>query len=124
MDILLVDDSQMMRNIQRKILTSLGDKVTFTEAADGLEALTAIAAKQGGFQLILIDWNMPNMDGITLVDRIRKTDKKTPLLMVTTESEKTRILEAIKAGVNNYALKPFTPEALLDKVRTTLSKAA
>jgi two-component system chemotaxis response regulator CheY len=124
MDILLVDDSQMMRNIQRKILTSLGDKVTFTEAADGLEALTAIAAKQGGFQLILIDWNMPNMDGITLVDRIRKTDKKTPLLMVTTESEKTRILEAIKAGVNNYALKPFTPEALLDKVRTTMSKAA
>jgi two-component system, chemotaxis family, chemotaxis protein CheY len=124
MKILLVDDSKTMRNIQKKILEGLGN-VEFTEAGDGLEALNAIAATPGGFQLILIDWNMPNMDGITLVGRVRATDKKTPLIMVTTEAEKTRILEALKAGVNNYALKPFTPDALLEKVKQTLvTKAA
>lgn len=123
MNILLVDDSKTMRNIQKKILEGLGD-VKFTEAADGLEAMTAIGAAPGSFGLIVIDWNMPNMDGITLVTRIRATDKKTPLIMVTTESEKGRVLEAIKAGVNNYALKPFTPDALLEKIRQTLSKVA
>jgi len=122
-NILLVDDSKTMRNIQKKILEGLGD-VKFTEAADGLEAMTAIGAAPGSFGLIVIDWNMPNMDGITLVTRIRATDKKTPLIMVTTESEKGRVLEAIKAGVNNYALKPFTPDALLEKIRQTLSKVA
>ena len=124
MKILLVDDSKTMRNIQKKILEGLGN-VEFTEAGDGVEALAAIAANSaGGFQLILVDWNMPNMDGFTLVGRIRSTDKKTPLIMVTTESEKSRILEAIKAGVNNYALKPFTPDILLQKVRHTLGIAA
>jgi two-component system chemotaxis response regulator CheY len=113
-----------MRNIQKKILETMGS-VEFAEASDGLEALKAIESTPGGFQLILIDWNMPNMDGITLVGRIRMTDKKTPLVMVTTEAEKSRVLEAIKAGVNNYALKPFTPDALLEKVKQTLvAKAA
>jgi two-component system chemotaxis response regulator CheY len=120
MKVLLVDDSKTMRNIQKKILEGLG-AVEFSEAADGVEALKVIEATPGGFQLILVDWNMPNMDGITLVGRIRTTDKKTPLIMVTTEAEKSRILEALKAGVNNYALKPFTPEALLEKVKTTLT---
>jgi two-component system chemotaxis response regulator CheY len=123
MNILLVDDSRMMRTIQKKILTELGE-VQFTEAGDGIEALAAISNAPAGFNLILVDWNMPNMDGITLVGRIRQTDKKTPLMMVTTEAEKGRIMEAVKAGVNNYALKPFTPEALLDKVKSTLAKAA
>jgi two-component system chemotaxis response regulator CheY len=123
MNILLVDDSKTMRNIQKKVLVSLGE-VQFTEAGDGIEALAAISSAPAGFNLILIDWNMPNMDGITLVGRIRQTDKKTPLIMVTTEAEKGRIVEAIKAGVNNYALKPFTPETLLDKVKATLAKAA
>jgi two-component system, chemotaxis family, chemotaxis protein CheY len=123
MKILLVDDSKMMRTIQKQILNNLGP-VEFCEAADGVEALKTIGATSGGFQLVLIDWNMPNMDGITLVNRIRETDKKTPLIMVTTEAEKSRILEAIKAGVNNYALKPFTPESLMEKVKQTLAKAA
>jgi two-component system chemotaxis response regulator CheY len=123
MNILLVDDSKTMRNIQKKILEGLGG-VTFTEAADGLEALNAIAAAPGGFGLIVIDWNMPNMDVITLVGRIRANDKKTPLIMVTTEAEKGRVMEAIKAGVNNYALKPFTPDALIEKIKQTLGKAA
>ena len=123
MKVLLVDDSRMMRTIQKQCLSALG-QVEFAEAADGVEALKVIGATPGGFQLILIDWNMPNMDGITLVGRIRETDKKTPLIMVTTEAEKTRIMEAIKAGVNNYALKPFTPDSLMEKVKTVLAKAA
>jgi two-component system chemotaxis response regulator CheY len=123
MKVLLVDDSRMMRTIQKQILTGLG-QVEFAEAGDGVEALKVIGDTAGGFQLILIDWNMPNMDGITLVNRIRATDKKTLLMMVTTEAEKSRILEAIKAGINNYALKPFTPDSLLDKVKQTLAKAA
>lgn len=124
MKVLLVDDSKMMRNIQKKILETMGN-VEFTEAGDGVLALEAIAAAAPAkFDLILIDWNMPNMDGFTLVGRIRATDKTTPLIMVTTESEKERIIEAIKAGVNNYALKPFTPEILLGKVKQTLKIAA
>ena len=60
--------------------------------------------------LVLVGWNMPNMDGITLVRKIRETDQTLPLIMVTTEAEKGRVMEAIKAGVNNYVVKPFTAE--------------
>ena len=91
MKLLLVDDSKTMRNIQKKVLTEMGG-VEFAEAADGVEALATIGAS-GPFDLIMIDWNMPNMDGITLVHKIRETDKKTPLIMATTEAEKSRVLE-------------------------------
>jgi two-component system chemotaxis response regulator CheY len=123
MKILLVDDSKTMRNIQKKILTGLGE-VEFSEAGDGLEALTCIAATPGGFNLILVDWNMPNMDGHTLVGKVREKDSKTPMIMCTTEAEKTRVVEAIKVGANNYVIKPFTPETLLERVKQTLSKVA
>lgn len=122
MRILLVDDSKTMRNIQKKVLSALGE-VEFLEAGDGLEALTVIASTPAGFDLILIDWNMPNMDGLTLITRIREKDKKTPLVMATTEAEKSRVLEAIRAGVNNYVVKPFTPEGLMEKIKGTLDKA-
>src|SRR5258705_6219560 len=116
MKILLVDDSKTMRNIQRKSLAALGD-VEFAEAGDGVEALQVIGATPQGFGLVLIDWNMPNMDGLTLVGRIRGADKKTPLIMCTTEAEKTRVLAALKARVNHYLIKPLTAEALLDEVQ-------
>jgi two-component system chemotaxis response regulator CheY len=122
MNILLVDDSKTMRNIQKKVLTALGS-VTFTEAGDGLEALAAIANKTAPFDLVLVDWNMPNMNGLQLVTKIRETDKKTLLIMATTEAEKQRVLDALRAGVNNYVLKPFTPESLMEKVQSTLAKA-
>ena len=121
MKVLLVDDSKTMRNIQKKVL-SVMEGSDFAEAGDGLEALTAIAANGAPFDLILVDWNMPNMDGFTFVQKVREKDKKTPMIMVTTEAEKTRVIEAIKAGVNNYVVKPFTPEALMDKVKQTLEK--
>lgn len=121
MRLLLVDDSRTMRSIQKKALEALGSNEV-REAGDGLEALSTIASTPAGFDLIMIDWNMPNMDGITLVRKIRETDKATPLVMATTEAEKGRVMEALKAGVNNYIVKPFTPEILLSKVQQTLSK--
>lgn len=122
MKILLVDDSRTMRNIQKKTLDALGP-VEYVEAADGLEALTAIAAHPDGFSLVLVDWNMPNMNGLELVTRIRQKDKTTPLVMATTEAEKQRVIDAIRAGVNNYVVKPFTPDSLLSKIQQTLEKA-
>lgn len=121
MKILLVDDSRTMRNIQKKVLTDMGH-TEFGEAGDGLEALSALAATQ--YDLVIVDWNMPNMDGLTLVHKIRQSDKKTPLIMCTTEAEKSRVIDAVKAGVNNYVVKPFTPESLGEKIKATLAKLA
>jgi two-component system chemotaxis response regulator CheY len=123
MNILLVDDSKPMRNLQKRALGVLGE-LTFSDASDGLEALKVIAAHPEGFSLILIDWNMPNMDGLQLITRIRETDRKTPLLMVTTEGDEERVRSAFDAGINNYVIKPFTPDALVKKVRETLAMAA
>jgi two-component system chemotaxis response regulator CheY len=122
MKCLLVDDSKTMRNIQKKVLSAMPG-LEFAEAGDGVEALQVIGATPSGFDFIIIDWNMPNMDGITLIHKIRSTDKKTLLIMATTEAEKGRVLEAIRAGVNNYVVKPFTPESLMEKVSQTLAKA-
>lgn len=123
MKILLVDDSKMMRNIQRRILSEQLGAAEFAEAADGVEALTVLKSS-GGFNLVMVDWNMPNMDGLTLVTKIRETDKTTPLVMCTTEAEKSRVIEALKAGVNNYVVKPFSNDGFIEKVKQTLSRVA
>ena len=122
MKILLVDDSRTMRNIHKNVLKAMNDP-QYTEAGDGIEALTAVSANPEGFDLMLVDWNMPNMDGLTFVRRFREKNKATPIIMVTTEAEKSRVIEAIKAGVNNYVMKPFTPDALLERVKQTLAKS-
>jgi len=119
MKILLVDDSRTIRNIQKNVLAQLG-YADVMEASDGVEALKQIAEVRP--DLTLVDWNMPNMDGITLVRKIRETDKAMPLIMVTTEAEKRRVIEAIQAGVNNYVVKPFTAETLGEKINATLAK--
>jgi two-component system chemotaxis response regulator CheY len=121
MKVMLVDDSRTIRNIQKNVLAQLGH-TDILEAGDGVEALSLIA--QDPPDLILIDWNMPNMDGITLVRKIRETDKLTPLIMCTTEAQKDRVIEAIKAGVNNYVVKPFNVESLAEKIEQTMAKAA
>ncbi|HUO10539.1 MAG TPA: response regulator [Phycisphaerae bacterium] len=120
--VLIVDDSRTMRNIQKNVLTKLYPECQMTEAGDGLEALTVLASGST-FDLILADWNMPNMDGFRMVCKIREKDKTTPIIMVTTEAEKPRIIEAIKAGVNNYCIKPFTPDVLGEKIKQTLDRA-
>ncbi len=121
MKILLVDDSRTIRNIQKNTLKTLGHE-DIAEAADGLEALSFLASTRP--ELMLVDWNMPNMDGITLIKKVRETDKTLPIIMVTTEAEKSRVIEAVKAGVNNYVVKPFTAETLADKINQTMAKVA
>ena len=121
MRIMLVDDSKTMRNIQSNILGQLGYS-ELEEACDGQDALSKLSAFNP--ELMLVDWNMPNMDGLTCVKNVRQQGIKTPIIMVTTESEKARVIEAIKAGVNNYVVKPFTPEQLSERVNETMAKAA
>ncbi|MFP4144317.1 MAG: response regulator [Phycisphaeraceae bacterium] len=121
MKILLVDDSKTMRNIQKGILAQLGHS-DIVEATDGLDALSKAGADK--FDLLLVDWNMPNMDGLTFVKEYRPKNPRTPIIMVTTEAEKSRVVEAIKAGVNNYVVKPFTPDLLSQRINETLAKMA
>ncbi len=121
MKIMLIDDSKTMRNIQKSVLSQLG-YTDIEEACDGQDALSKVGAFAP--DLLLVDWNMPNMDGLTFVKRYRQADRTTPIIMVTTESEKSRVIEAIKAGVNNYVVKPFTPDVLSQRITETVSKAA
>ena len=115
--ILVADDDEMIRTLHAEFVRGFGYEVEI--AADGIEAIAKIGL---GVDLVLTDAHMPNMDGFTLVKKIRETDKTTPLIMVTTEAEKPRIIEAIKAGVNNYVVKPFTPDTLMGKIQQTLEK--
>lgn len=119
MRIMLIDDSKTMRNIQKSVLKQLG-YTEVEEACDGQDALSKVSAFNP--DLCLVDWNMPNMDGLTFVKTFRQTNKATPLIMVTTEAEKSRVIEAIKAGVNNYVVKPFTPDLLSERITETLAK--
>jgi two-component system chemotaxis response regulator CheY len=120
MKIFIIDDSKTMRNIEKATLAQLGH-TDIGEAGDGQDALSRVDAFNP--DLILLDWNMPVMDGITFLKQYRAKGRKVPIIMVTTEAEKTRVVEAIKAGVNNYVLKPFTPESLGQKVTETLERA-
>ena len=123
MNVLLVDDSKTMRNIQKAALATMGP-VTTVEAGDGVEGIKAIAAAgpTAPFDLMLVDWNMPNMTGLEMVAKVRAAGIKTPIIMVTTEGERDRVLEAIRAGANNYCLKPFKPEDLVAKITATFAK--
>lgn len=120
MRVLIIDDSKTMRTIIKGVLGSFG-VVETEEAADGREALIKVDSFYP--DIILCDWNMPVMDGLTFVKQFRGRGSKTPIIMVTTEAEKPRVIEAIKAGVNNYAVKPFTPEGLERIIRVTVDKA-
>jgi len=119
MKIMIVDDSRTMRNVQKNVLKQLGHS-DVVEACDGREALKVV--KEADPELILLDWNMPNMNGLEFLHAFRETNKKTPIIMVTTEGEKARVIEAIKAGVNNYVMKPFTPAVLKQRIEETLAK--
>ena len=114
MKVMLIDDSKTMRNIQKGILAQLG-YTEIEEACDGLDALSKVGAFNP--DLLLVDWNMPNMDGLTFVKQMRAKGSKAVMIMVTTEAEKARVVEAIKAGVNNYVVKPFTPDVLGERRR-------
>lgn len=117
--ILAVDDSPTMRRIIVNTLKRAGYE-NVTEASDGKDALAKMKVEQ--FNFVITDWNMPEMDGLTFVSQIRSLDefKDMPILMVTTRSVKDDIIEAMKAGVNNYIVKPFTPETLGEKIGQVL----
>lgn len=113
--ILAVDDSPTMRRIIVNTLKRAGfDDVV--EACDGKDALAKLKVET--VNLVITDWNMPEMDGLALVNTIRGDAKlkELPILMITTRSVKDDIVEALKAGVNSYILKPFTPETLKAKI--------
>jgi len=113
--ILVVDDFSTMRRIVKNILKQIG-YTEIDEAEDGNGALAKL--RQDKYDLIVSDWNMPNMTGLDLLKAIRADGALNgiPVLMVTAEAKKENVVEAIKAGVNNYIVKPFTAEVLREKI--------
>lgn len=119
MKALIVDDSETMRRILRTTLMQM-DFTEFGEAANGQEAVNEVT--KSNYDLILLDWNMPIMSGIDALKKIRVSGSKVPIIMVTTESEKSRVLEALKTGADNYIIKPFKPDSVVLKIKETLNK--
>jgi two-component system chemotaxis response regulator CheY len=118
MQVLIVDDSQIMRKIISTALKKLGVNDTI-EASNGKEALDMVA-KETNIGLVLMDWNMPVMTGIDAVKKMRADGSKVPVVMVTTEAEKERVIEAIKSGANDYLIKPFNPKDIQTKLEKFL----
>ncbi len=113
MRVLVADDSSTMRKIILRSLQAVG-VTDIAEAADGAEAIAMF--KPGDFDMVLTDWNMPGLTGLEVLQQIRAQDPKVPVIMVTTEAEKSRVLQAIQAGVTDYLVKPFTADTLREKL--------
>ncbi|GAB5499128.1 MAG: chemotaxis response regulator CheY [Pseudohongiellaceae bacterium] len=115
MKILVVDDHESMRKIEKQILNDLGYK-NVDMADDGTTALPML--QKGNYDFVISDWNMPQMEGIDLLKAIRADERigKTPVLLVTAESKKEKIIEAAQAGVNDYVVKPFNADILSEKI--------
>lgn len=114
MKVLIADDSKVMRMMVKKALDAAGYQCDVIEANDGAEGLDKF---DDSFQLVLSDWNMPNMNGLEFVKGIRAKNKVVPIVMITTEGSEDKIGEAIQEGANGYVCKPFTP----DKIKETIS---
>lgn len=120
MKILVVDDMATMRKIIKKMLNQLGF-TNITEADDGAVAWPMLQEAQTNgepFEFVVSDWNMPSMTGLDLIKNIRahETLNKTPFLMITAEAEQGNVVIAVKAGVNNFIVKPFSAEVLKEKI--------
>ncbi len=116
MRILVVDDFSTMRRIVKNVLKQIGYS-NIDEAEDGADALNKLKSKR--YDFVVSDWNMPNLDGLEMLKEIRADEqlKGLPVLMVTAEAEKEKVVTAIRAGVNNYIVKPFTAETLKQKMQ-------
>jgi two-component system chemotaxis response regulator CheY len=114
---LVVDDSRAVRMILAKTLKELGFEVR--EAANGREALEVIEAEKTAVTLVLADWNMPEINGLELLKRLRQQPELSSLVvvMVTTETELDQMAAALEAGANEYVMKPFTKEILVEKLQ-------
>lgn len=123
MKILLIDDSGTMRKIQRNVLASMGYN-DIVEAEDGEDAIRKMKEHNFAIDLILCDWNMPKMDGITFVKKINAVPNlaKIPILMVTTEGEKSKVVEAVQAGARGFVVKPFTKELLSTRIKEIINR--
>jgi two-component system, chemotaxis family, chemotaxis protein CheY len=121
MKILVVDDFSTMRRIVKNILKQLSF-VNIVEADDGSTALEMLQREK--IDLVVSDWNMPKMTGLELLKSIRADDalKHIPFLMVTAEAQQENIIEAVKSGVNNYIVKPFTADTLSQKISQIFNK--
>lgn len=124
--ILIVDDLPSLREILKAHLRRLGFR-HITEAADGREAYQMmVSAKTSGdpYEVVISDWNMPNMDGLELLKVVRAVPdwKNLPFLLLTTESEKAKVLEAVVATVSNYMVKPVDEEMLKEKLKKVWDK--
>lgn len=121
MRILVVDDFSTMRRIVKNVLKQLGFE-TIDEAEDGQQAFSKLQG--GGYGFMVTDWNMPNLDGFELLKKVRADAalKDLPILMVTAEAEKDKVILAIQAGVNNYIVKPFTAEVFKEKMDKIFEK--
>ena len=121
MKILVVDDFSTMRRIVKNLLRQLGYE-HIDEAEDGKQAFSKL--QNGDYGFVVSDWNMPNMDGLELLKKVRSDPnlKELPILMVTAEAEKEKVITAIQAGVNNYVVKPFTGEILKEKMDKIFEK--
>jgi len=113
---MIIDDSRTMRSILRRIVTDLDFEAS--EAGDGQEALDQLESGADLPDLCLIDWNMPVMDGYTFITRVRQNPewRQITLMMVTTESEQSNIVRALAAGAHEYVIKPFTADAIAEKL--------
>jgi two-component system chemotaxis response regulator CheY len=114
--VLVVDDSRAMRAILARMLREVGCEVV--EAGNGREALEVV--REGGVPaLLLVDWNMPEMNGLELVRALRGElgERDVPIMMVTTEIETAQVVRALAAGANEYLMKPFTRDGLMEKLR-------
>lgn len=120
MKLLVVDDSSTMRRIIKNTLARLGFNDVL-EAEHGLEGWQ-VMERTGDINVLITDWNMPEMNGLELVKKVRAERKydSVPIIMVTTEGGKTEVITALKAGVNNYIVKPFTPQVLKEKLEDVL----
>jgi two-component system chemotaxis response regulator CheY len=119
--ILVVDDFATMRKVIRNLLKQVGYE-NIVEAEDGVLALRVLKSQKVDF--VISDWNMPNMTGLELLKAVRADEdlKTTPFLMVTAEALQDNVIAAVKAGVSNYIVKPFTAEVLNDKITKILEK--
>ena len=121
MKVMLVDDSRTMRNVQKLTLSQLGH-TDISEACDCHDALSKIGAFRP--DLVLVDWDMPDADGLRFLTELRMTDRATPVIMMTKEADKQRVVDAIRAGASNYIVKPFTPAQLGERISETMARSS
>lgn len=122
MAIMVVDDSDVVRSVVKKALSLFGYNEV-VEAEDGVEALEKIKANKGKIELYVFDVNMPRMDGITLVGEARQLDPTSPIIMLTTETDKAKMVKAKSLGATGWIIKPFEAEKFIKVVEMFLKRA-